>query len=105
MSFVDRHARVAFGERRPGDAGVEGGVGLLLGPGRDREEQTEQRREEDTSLHADKHTPADRAGKDADTRFMFHLTITADDLDRFIADPRHTARADGWSDRDRAGRE
>jgi cholesterol oxidase len=37
-----------------------------------------------------------RAGKEAGTAFMFHLTITADDLDAFVADPRHTARAEGW---------
>ncbi len=41
-----------------------------------------------------------RAGKDAGTAFMFHLTIETQDIDRFIADPRHTARAEGWIDSD-----
>jgi cholesterol oxidase len=44
-----------------------------------------------------------RAGKHAGTAFMFHLTITADDIDRFIADPRHTARAEGWVESDAFG--
>ena len=34
---------------------------------------------------------------------MFHLTITADDIDRFIADPGHTARAEGWIESDQFG--
>ena len=37
-----------------------------------------------------------RAGKDAGTAFMFHLTIAAEDIDRFIADAQHTANAEGW---------
>jgi choline dehydrogenase-like flavoprotein len=44
-----------------------------------------------------------RAGKDAGTAFMFHLTIETEDIDRFIADPRHTARAEGWIDSDAFG--
>jgi cholesterol oxidase len=44
-----------------------------------------------------------RAGKDAGTAFMFHLTIETDDVDRFIADPRHTAVAEGWIDSDAFG--
>lgn len=36
-----------------------------------------------------------REGKRTETRFMFHLTITADDVDRFAADPDHLARAEG----------
>jgi cholesterol oxidase len=35
-------------------------------------------------------------GKESETRFMFHLKITADDLDRFIADPDHLGRAEGY---------
>ncbi|GAA2073400.1 GMC family oxidoreductase [Actinomadura alba] len=31
-------------------------------------------------------------------RFAFRLTITADDVDRFLNDPEHTARAEGWID-------
>lgn len=44
-----------------------------------------------------------RAGKDAGTAFMFHLTITTEDIDRFIADPRHTALAEGWIESDAFG--
>ncbi|HXA58428.1 MAG TPA: GMC oxidoreductase, partial [Streptosporangiaceae bacterium] len=31
-------------------------------------------------------------------KFMFRLTITAEDVDRFLAEPGHLARADGWID-------
>jgi cholesterol oxidase len=44
-----------------------------------------------------------RAGKNAGTSFMFHLRITADDLDRFITDPEHTGGADGWIESDAFG--
>jgi cholesterol oxidase len=44
-----------------------------------------------------------RSGKHAGTAFMFHLTITADDVERFIADPLHTARAEGWVECDALG--
>jgi cholesterol oxidase len=44
-----------------------------------------------------------RAGKRTETRFMFHLTITTDDLDRFISDPQHTAEAEGWIESDAFG--
>jgi cholesterol oxidase len=44
-----------------------------------------------------------RAGKDTGTAFMFHLTIETEDIDRFIADPRHTAQAEGWIDSDAFG--
>lgn len=44
-----------------------------------------------------------RAGKKAGTAFMFHLTIATEDVDRFIADPQHTARADGWIESDAFG--
>jgi cholesterol oxidase len=43
------------------------------------------------------------AGRDAGTAFMFHLTIVTDDLDRFIADPQHPARAEGWVESDAFG--
>lgn len=36
----------------------------------------------------------DRMGE----RFSFRLTITADDVDRFLDDPDHQARAEGWID-------
>jgi cholesterol oxidase len=44
-----------------------------------------------------------RDGKQAGTSFMFHLTITAQDLDRFITDPQHAARAEGWIESDAFG--
>jgi cholesterol oxidase len=44
-----------------------------------------------------------RDGKRAGTSFMFHLTITAEDIERFVADPRHTARAEGWIESDAFG--
>jgi hypothetical protein len=35
-------------------------------------------------------------GYEGDTRLMFHLTIGTDDIDSFVADPRHEAAATGW---------
>jgi cholesterol oxidase len=37
-----------------------------------------------------------RSGRESGTALMFHLTITADDTDRFIADREHEAVAEGW---------
>jgi cholesterol oxidase len=37
-----------------------------------------------------------RAGRESKTALMFHLTITADDLDQFAENPDHVARAEGW---------
>jgi cholesterol oxidase len=37
-----------------------------------------------------------RAGEAADRKLMFHLTITADDVERFIDDQHHEAQVDGW---------
>ena len=37
-----------------------------------------------------------RQGKDDGTFFMFHLTIDTDDVERFVADPRHEGSARGW---------
>ena len=39
---------------------------------------------------------AHAAGKAAGRRLMFHLTITADDVERFIADRHHEAHVAGW---------
>ncbi|WP_067457401.1 GMC oxidoreductase [Actinomadura macra] len=41
-----------------------------------------------------------RAGELADERerLAFRLTITAEDTDRFLAEPEHAARAEGWID-------
>jgi cholesterol oxidase len=44
-----------------------------------------------------------RAGKKGGGAFMFHLTITTDDVERFIADPQHTAVAEGWIESDEFG--
>ena len=44
-----------------------------------------------------------RAGREQRTALMFHLTITADDLDRFIATPEHQARAEGYVRSDALG--
>jgi cholesterol oxidase len=44
-----------------------------------------------------------RAGRDSRTALMFHLTITAEDLDRFIADRDHAAVAEGWVECEAAG--
>ena len=44
------------------------------------------------ALAARLHTP----GRESGTALMFHLTITADDTDRFIADREHEAVAEGW---------
>ncbi len=38
------------------------------------------------------------AGREAERALMFHLTITVDDVDRFLKDPGHTAQAEGWID-------
>lgn len=47
-----------------------------------------------------KHTPGagELAGKKDGWSFAFHLTITVDDVDAFLAEPDHTARATGWVD-------
>jgi cholesterol oxidase len=44
-----------------------------------------------------------RLGAAAGSRLMFHLTITADDVDRFVADPLHPGTAAGWVDSDLLG--
>ena len=35
-------------------------------------------------------------GQETGTDLMFHLTIEVDDIDSFVADPRHQATATGW---------
>jgi hypothetical protein len=42
------------------------------------------------------HERGAREGRKSGTRLMFHLTIEVDDLDRFAADPRREATAEGW---------
>jgi cholesterol oxidase len=38
----------------------------------------------------------ERRGRARGQDLMFHLTITADDVDRFLTQPAHEARAEGW---------
>jgi cholesterol oxidase len=44
-----------------------------------------------------------RLGRAAQRRLSFHLTITADDVDRFLAEPGHPARAEGWVEAEALG--
>lgn len=42
-------------------------------------------------------------GRMLDQRLMFHLSITTDDIDRFVADPAHEGRAEGYVECDALG--
>jgi cholesterol oxidase len=42
-------------------------------------------------------------GRQLGQRLMFHLTITADDVERFVVDPRHLGSATGWVESDVLG--
>lgn len=42
------------------------------------------------------HERGAREGRESDTSLMFHLTIEVGDLDRFAADDRREAKAEGW---------
>ena len=42
-------------------------------------------------------------GRQLGQRLMFHLTITAEDVDRFVAEPRHQGRAEGYVESDVLG--
>jgi predicted acylesterase/phospholipase RssA len=44
-----------------------------------------------------------RQGREDRTACMFHLTITAEGVERFIADPGHEAPAQGWIECERLG--
>lgn len=46
---------------------------------------------------------AQRAGEEAERRLMFHLTITAQDVERFIDDANHQAAVAGWVESDALG--
>ena len=57
--------------------------------------------EEMSGFYADGvHSPGagETAGEEAGQRLGFHLTITVDDVERFLEEPGHTARAEGWID-------
>lgn len=49
------------------------------------------------------HRAAYEAGRAAGTAFMFHLTITAPDVDRFLREPAHHGSATGWVECDALG--
>ncbi len=40
----------------------------------------------------------DMTGRSDGDRFSFRLTISVDDVDRFLSEPEHPARAEGWID-------
>jgi cholesterol oxidase len=42
--------------------------------------------------------PGEEAGREAGRTLGFRLTITVDDVERFLKEPEHTARAEGWID-------
>ncbi len=42
--------------------------------------------------------PRSREGTPEGGRFAFRITITADDVNRFLSEPEHPARAEGWID-------
>ncbi len=44
-----------------------------------------------------------RAGKKSKTKCMFHLTITMDDIERFVAEPAHQGTAAGYLECDALG--
>lgn len=44
-----------------------------------------------------------RRGVQDDSKLMFRLTITVNDVDAFVADPTHEAAASGWVECDRLG--
>jgi cholesterol oxidase len=42
--------------------------------------------------------PGEEAGRAAGRSLGFRLTITVDDVERFLEEPEHTAQAEGWID-------
>ncbi|TYB38018.1 GMC oxidoreductase [Actinomadura chibensis] len=79
----------------PAAGGREGSRGLVAAPGRTSLSFTEEMKGYVTYGESDP-----RVGELADGRLplSFRLTITTDDTDRFVADPAHEARAEGWVD-------
>ena len=51
----------------------------------------------------DDYEKGERNGRNAGTALMFRLTITVEDVDRFIVDPQHEAMACGWISCDALG--
>jgi cholesterol oxidase len=42
--------------------------------------------------------PGEQAGRETGQSLRFRLTITVDDVERFLSEPEHTAQAEGWID-------
>jgi cholesterol oxidase len=42
--------------------------------------------------------PGEEAGRETGQSLRFRLTITVDDVERFLKEPEHTAQAEGWID-------
>jgi len=47
-------------------------------------------------LGDDDYEEGERNGRESGAALVLHLTITAEDIDRFIVDPQHEAMARGW---------
>jgi cholesterol oxidase len=82
--------------RRAGSAqGAPPAAGPAPGPGAVRLRFTEEMKGHLDFEETD-YERAYAAGKAVGRKLMFHLTITADDVERFIADRRHEAGVSGW---------
>jgi cholesterol oxidase len=55
------------------------------------------------SFQAASYSSGAEAGREAGSSLMFHLTIETEDVDRFVADRDHVARAWGWVQSDVLG--
>ncbi|GAA1298996.1 hypothetical protein Psi02_70090 [Planotetraspora silvatica] len=55
------------------------------------------------SLAVGRSDPHSRMGTSEAGQFMFRLTITADDVQRFLTEPEHQARAEGWVEAEMCG--
>jgi cholesterol oxidase len=55
------------------------------------------------ALDADDPVTGAGLGRQLGQKLMFHLTITAEDVDRFVVDPLHLGSATGWVDSDVLG--
>src|SRR4029079_3274451 len=55
------------------------------------------------ALDTDDPATGERLGRQLGQRLMFHLTITADDVDRFVVDPAHLGSAVGYVECDLLG--
>jgi cholesterol oxidase len=55
------------------------------------------------ALDADDPVTGAGLGRQLGQKLMFHLTITAEDVERFVVDPRHLGGATGWVESDMLG--